>query len=181
MKTLTFDTFTALQIEEPVKYTVDTLDAVDSMQRNSKQSMDWHALPVEGAIYGKQKSSLESYCRTKGIRKIYAFFSQLKDIREVFEAFPSAANIQRIEGKCCLRAYTIIPEPGHFQIISDGDYYTIFLGTPEFFLAILGLELDKGIEKFAASILQYSMDRHEKTHLTKILDVCKKFNLKAKR
>ena len=179
MKILPFKEFAALNIEEPVKFTVDAEDAVNTIQRNSKASANWSAFPVEYAIYGAKKNRLESYCRSKNIQKIYAFFSQFKHEREVFAATPSAADIQTIEGKCDLRAYTVIPDPGYFQIISDGDYYFIFLGDQEFFTAVLNLKLDQGIKEFTDCIAHYSAGRHEKPHLTKILDICNSFNSKS--
>ncbi len=178
MKMLSFDAFNALHIEEPIISSFEG-DAVIHMHRNSKGCNNWLAVPIEEEMGIPHIGQLASYCSTNNAKIFYAFSPRFKKESEIFSATPTIENLKNIEGKFSLRAYTIIPEPACFHIISDGDYYTILAGSEDFLRFVMGCKITEGINRFAKAIERYPSSRHEAAHLSKILRVCKDFNTES--
>lgn len=175
MKTLSISDFNSCNVKEPVDICLEG-DAVTKLIKKEKNHKDWLALPVDYEIYSDIAKKLQSYCYSKSIKRIFAFSPRFKNDSEIFEAEPTANDFLRIGGAFALRAYTLIPVPAIFQIISDGDYYTIFLGTEELFNSVFGFGLEEGVHRFLDGINKHSADKHEFTHLSKVLKACNEFN-----
>ena len=179
MKYLTFDEFKTLDIKQPLTATYDNShdDAVIDLQKNDSRSTGWLAIPTEWEIHGDQIDWLSSYCKAHDVQQMIGFSPKFTSNDEIMLGEPSANNIQETLGNFCLRASTIIPFPGIFQVYSDGDYYSILAGPPDIFLAVLGVGPEEGMQKFINFMERsYKPERLEYIRLAKVVRTCNAFN-----
>ena len=179
MSTILPKKLNAINIEIPLDISFNGDDAVTLITRASANSGNWIALPIKEEIGSPETiytRRLSEYCLLNKIHNVIGFSPRFPNKNGIMNVEPSAENFSKIESNFALRAYTIVPVPGIFQVLSDGDYYTIFIGTQEFLSFVLGCTLEEGMKNFKSYIKKYKVGSLEQIHLLKVIKACDLFN-----